>query len=111
MPAEDRAGRLQLKYGDKEGPEMTNKELKKLKRSELLEIMIAQSKEIDTLRAQLSAAQKRLRDRELTVAKAGSLAEASLAIFNVLERTQMAADLYLENVKKMAGEGGEKVEE
>ncbi len=90
---------------------MTNKELKKLKRSELLEIMIAQSKEIDTLRSQLAAAQKKLRDREIKVAQAGSLADASFSIFKVLERTQMAADLYLENVKRMAGEGGEKVEE
>ena len=69
---------------------MTDKELKKLKRSELLEIMIAQSKEIDTLRAQLAAAQKKLRDRELNVAKAGSLAEASLSIFKVFEYAQMA---------------------
>ena len=90
---------------------MTDKELKKLKRSELLEIMIAQSKEIDTLRAQLDDDKKKLRDRELNVAKAGSLAEASLSIFKVFEHAQMAADLYLENVKRMAGESGEKVEE
>ena len=66
--------------------------------------MVAQSKEIDRLRAELEKAQKALRDRELRIENSGSLAEASLAIYHVVERTQKAADLYLENLKRKAEE-------
>ena len=40
---------------------MTEKELKKLNRSELLEILVAQGEKIETLEQQLADAQKRCR--------------------------------------------------
>lgn len=79
---------------------MTEKELLKLKKSELLEIMLAQSKEIDSLREQLAEAQAELEDRRITIAKSGSIAEASLKLTKIFEEAQKAADLYLENVKE-----------
>ena len=83
---------------------MTEKELLKLNKSEMLEIMLAQSREIDSLREQLAEAEARLEDRRITIEKAGSLAEASLKLTKVFEEAQKAADLYLDNVKRTAGE-------
>ena len=78
---------------------MTDKELRKLSRADLLSLMLAQSKEIDRLKAELADARKQLEDRHLLLEKSGSLADASLAIFHVLEDAQKAADMYLENVR------------
>lgn len=83
---------------------MTEKELLKLNKSEMLEIMLAQSREIDSLREQLAEAKAELEDRRITIEKAGSLAEASLQLTRIFEEAQKAADLYLDNVKRTAGE-------
>jgi hypothetical protein len=81
---------------------MTEKELLKLKRSEMLEIMLAQSREIDELRKELAEVKARLEDRRIKVRKAGSLAEASLQLTNIFEEAQKAADLYVENIRRRA---------
>ena len=81
---------------------MTEKELLKLKKSELLEIMLAQSREIDSLRAQLAEANARLEERRIAIEESGSIAEASLKLTKVFEEAQKAADLYVENVKRKA---------
>ena len=78
---------------------MTEKELLKLKRSEMLEIMLAQSREIDNLRNECDELKKQLADRRIRIEKAGSLAEASLQLTNIFVEAQKAADLYVENVK------------
>ena len=83
---------------------MTEKELLKLNKSEMLEIMLAQSREIDSLREQLAEAKAELEDRRITIEKAGSLADASLQLTRIFEEAQKAADLYLDNVKRTAGE-------
>ena len=78
---------------------MTDKELKKLKRPQLLEILVTQSKEIDRLRSELKKRDSQLEERRLIMERTGSVAEASLALFHVLEDAQKAADLFLENAK------------
>ncbi|AND78646.1 DNA repair protein [Streptococcus pantholopis] len=86
---------------------MLNKErknLRKLKKPELLEIMLAQSEEIEALRNQLAVAEKKLADREIILEESGSLAEASLKLTNVFVEAQKAADLYLDNIKAKLGE-------
>ena len=80
-----------------------NKDLKKLKRQDLLQLMVEQSEEIDRLRAELAKAQEELNSRKIAASEAGSLAEAAVKISGVLEAAQEAADLYLENVKQTAG--------
>jgi hypothetical protein len=64
--------------------------------------MLAQSREIDSLREQLAEAKAKLEDRRITIEKAGSLAEASLQLTKIFEEAQKAADLYLDNVKGKA---------
>ncbi|MEX2784210.1 DNA repair protein [Streptococcus sp. H49] len=86
---------------------MLNKErknLRKLKKTELLEIMLAQSEEIEALKNQLAAAEEKLADREIILEESGSLAEASLKLTNIFAEAQKAADLYLNNIKARLGE-------
>ena len=79
---------------------MTEKELLRLKRSELLEIMLAQSREIDSLREELEATKRKLEDKRIKIKEAGSIAEASLQLTKIFEEAQRAADLYVENIKR-----------
>ncbi len=83
---------------------MTEKELLKLKRSELLEIMLAQSREIDSLREELAQTKKKLEDKRIKIEEAGSIAEASLQLTKIFEEAQKAADLYVENARLRARE-------
>lgn len=79
---------------------MTDKELKKLSRAELLEMLIAQVKENNSLKRQVETLQEKLRNRQIQIEEAGSIAEASLRINHVFEAAQKAAEQYLENVKR-----------
>ena len=83
---------------------MKERDLNKLKRSELLELMLAQSQEIDELRTELEQAREALKRREIAIAEAGNIAEAALRLNQVFEQAQAAADQYLENVRRISGE-------
>lgn len=82
---------------------MTDKELRKLKRAELLEMLIEQGKVMEELREQLEIANKKLTDRRIMIDQSGSIAEASLQLNGVFEAAQAAAQQYLENVEKLSG--------
>ena len=84
---------------------MTEKELLKLKRSEMLEIMLAQSREIDKLREELEEAKAKVEDRELRLKDCGNIAEASLRLTNIFTEAQKAVDLYVENMKRRVASG------
>ena len=88
---------------DLNGKSMTQKELRRLSRIELMEILARQSAEIDRLNAELKQARGELENRQIMLDKCGSIAEASLEIYKVLESAQKAAELYLENVARFAG--------
>ena len=83
---------------------MTDKRLQKLKKTDLLQLMLEQSQEIDRLREELDKTKAELADRRIRIANSGSVAEASLAVSKIFEDAQRAADLYLENVRIMAQE-------
>lgn len=78
---------------------MTDKELRKLNRAELLELLLAQSKESEQLRRELEEVKRQLESRQLQVQEAGSIAEASMQLHKIFETAQDAADQYLENVR------------
>lgn len=80
---------------------MTEKELHKLKRAELLEMMLAQSREIEVLRARIEELETKLADREIRIRESGSIAEAALKLNGIFEAAQAAADQYLENVRRL----------
>ena len=78
---------------------MTDRELQKLKRVELLQLLVEQSRELDALRRELEETKKQLADRELHMQEAGSIAEASMQLNGVFEAAQRAADQYLESIR------------
>ena len=80
---------------------MTSKELKHLRRSELLEMLIAQMEENEKQGKLLEGAENALRNRQIDIENAGSIAEASLQLNGVFEAAQSAAEQYLENVRRM----------
>ena len=83
---------------------MTDKQLHKLSRRELLELLLEQRQELDRLQQELDETRAKLESRELKVEKIGSLAKASLEVTAVFEEAQKAANLYVENVKRIVTE-------
>lgn len=83
---------------------MTDLELKKLRRTDLLELLLAQEKEIEMLQSQLQEAKALLKDRRIMLAEAGSIAEASLQINGVFQAAQAAAEQYLDSVRQISEE-------
>lgn len=79
---------------------MEDKRLRKLKRSELLEMLLEAERENEALAEENHKLRQRLNSRELSVEEAGNLAEAALKVSGVFEAAQRAADVYLENVKR-----------
>ena len=82
---------------------MTDKELKKLSRYELLEMLLEQSKEVQRLKEELEKANALLEERQILIHNAGSIAQAALKLNGVFEAAQKAADQYLENIKQING--------
>ena len=80
---------------------MKEKELKRLSRSELLELLLEQTRERERLEKRLEEAERKLEDRQLQLEKAGDIAQAALAINGVMEAAQAAARQYLENIERM----------
>ena len=74
--------------------------LSRMKKKELLEIMLAQGKEIDALRARVAELESQLANREFEFSKIGSIAEASLAVTNIFKEAEEAARIYLENIRR-----------
>lgn len=83
---------------------MTDKELRKLSRMELLELFLAESRENERLRARLKSAEEKLASRVIDIENSGSLAEAALRLNHVFEAADKAARQYVENVRRMAEE-------
>ena len=81
---------------------MTDKELRRLRREDLLQLLIGQQKQIEDLTAALESAEAALADRKLRMEKAGSIAEAALQLNGVFEAAQKAADEYLAGSKRRA---------
>ncbi|KXT73322.1 hypothetical protein [Streptococcus gallolyticus] len=82
---------------------LDSKQLRKLKRSDLFELLVEQAKEIETLQERVNELEDKLQRREINLSEAGSIAEAALAISKVFDEAQAAANVYLNNVKRLAG--------
>lgn len=83
---------------------MTEKELRRLRRVDLLEMLVAQSRENEELKARLREAEKELASRKIAIKESGSIAEAALRLNGIFEAAQQAAEQYLENIRNQAEE-------
>ena len=84
---------------------MADRELKKLSRAELIDIIYALKEREEDLSAQVAALEERLAQREIQISRAGSIAEAALALHRVFEQAQAAAEDYLISVRAGAAAG------
>lgn len=80
---------------------MTDKELRRLNRGELLKMLLAETEENEALRQKLAQREKELSDRRISLDECGSIAQAALSLNGVFEAAQSAAEQYLENVRQM----------
>ena len=71
---------------------MKQKELRKLRRTELLELMLQMQEENQELNQMLL-------DRRITLEQTGSIAEAALKLNKVFEAAQQAAEDYLNSIR------------
>ena len=90
---------------------MTEKELKKLNRYQLLELLILQTERADRLQNRLEETEQQLSNMDLQLFSLGSIAEASLQLKGVFQAAQDAADMYINAAKKRAEEIEEEARE
>ena len=87
-----------------EGIHVVSKELKRLSRRELIDIIYQLKKTEQKLQEENAALQEELQERRIRVSEAGSIAEAATSITNVFAIAQMTADLYLYEISRMKEE-------
>lgn len=80
---------------------MTERELRRLSRSDLLELLLAQRKENEQLRCIVDETQAKLADRTIKINNAGSIAEASLQLSGIFAAAQDSCQYYLDNIKDL----------
>ena len=83
---------------------MVSKELKKLSRRELIEIIYQMKKNEQQMQEKITALESALEEKRLRISQAGSIAEAAVSVANVLNAAQEAADLYLHEIACMKAE-------
>lgn len=82
---------------------MTDQELRRLSRADLIDIIYTLQQQKEQAEQQLAQAQAQLQDRQLRLANASSIAEAALSLNGVFDAAQ-AADQYLQAVRASAAE-------
>ena len=78
---------------------MTDKEFKKLSRSQLIDIIYQFQLKQEELTAENERLNMELKDKRLRISQAGSIAEAALEVHNVMRAAQDAADHYVEEIR------------
>ena len=80
---------------------MTERELRKLSRIDLLQLLLKEIKENEKLRKER---QEALDNKEIRIQEAGSIAEAALQLNGIFEAAEQAAAQYLENMRNLTEE-------
>ena len=86
---------------------MTDKEFMRLKRADLIEIIYRMQENEEKYRETIARMGRKLEEKQTKIEKAGSIAEASMALSNVFESAQDAADRYLEDIARLHREAEE----
>lgn len=77
----------------------TEKDIKKLSRTELVDVIYQLKKSEQKLEEQVQTLQAALDEKNLRMENVGSVAEASLALTDIFANAQTAADAYLEEIR------------
>ena len=81
---------------------MIRKELRKLSRRELIDIIYQMKKNEQQMQDEITSLQEELQERRIRVSVAGSIAEASLQLSGIFTAAQDSCQYYLENVKLLS---------
>ena len=81
---------------------MTDKELKRLNRTELLQLLMNQVRETEQLQAKVRELTEQIQKHEITCRNAGTLAEAALALNGVFQAADEAAQKYVQEMADRA---------
>ena len=80
---------------------MINKELKRLSRRELVDIIYQLKKNEQEMQEEIESLKNELGDKRIRISTAGSIADAAMSVTNVFSTAQMTADLYLREISYM----------
>lgn len=83
---------------------MISKDLKKLSRRELMDIIYQMKKNEQQMQEEIASLQEALQEKRIRLSTAGSIAEAAASITNVFSAAQMTANLYLQEISCMKEE-------
>lgn len=86
---------------------MTKNDAKKLRRGDLLELLIEQTEENQRLMNKISQLETKLSERVIVMEQAGSIADAALGLTDVFSQAQDSADRYLESIRQKQAEAEE----
>ena len=78
---------------------MAEKELRRISRPELIEIIYALKSNEESLQKKNAHLEEQLNDRTIQISEAGSIAEAALQLNDIFSTAQIAADDYLTSIK------------
>ena len=82
---------------------MTDRQLRKASRPELLKMLQQCRQENDDLRQRLEQTQSQLQSRQLVVDQSGTLADAALKLSGIFEAAESACQYYTENIRTLSG--------
>jgi len=80
---------------------MISKELKRLSRRELVDIIYQLKKKEEEMQEEIESLKTELQDKRIRISTAGSIADAAMSVTNVFSAAQMTADLYLREISCM----------
>lgn len=83
---------------------MTNNELKKLRRRDLLELLMQQTQDNERLQAQNATLTAQLQNKQLTINNAGTLAEAVVQLNDLFRTADAVAKQYLDNIRRLSAQ-------
>ena len=80
---------------------MISKELKRLSRRELVDIIYQLKKNEQDMQEEIELLKNELQDKRIRISTAGSIADAAMSVTNVFSTAQMTADIYLREISCM----------
>lgn len=83
---------------------MTDKEFKRLSRSQLVDIIYQFQLKVEELTQENQNLSAALEDKRLRITRAGNIAEAALEVNNVMQSAQNAAQQYLDEIRTLYSE-------
>jgi len=82
---------------------MTDRQLRKASRTDLLKLLLEEKRARDDLQQQLAELEAQLQQRQITIDQSGTLAEAALKLSGIFDAAESACQYYTENIRSLSG--------